>query len=64
MNMEFTGMSNDYIAGRDEIIREIKRAKMNLEGLLLRKDIPDRGKLESAIMCMSMILDYLEPDDE
>lgn len=57
-------MSNDFINGRDEVIKEIKRARMNLEGLLLRQDIPDRGKIESALMCMNVILDYLSPDDE
>ncbi len=57
-------MSNDYQAGKEEVMREISRARMNLSGLLQRTDIPDREKLKSALMCMEVILDYLETDSD
>lgn len=57
-------MTTDYDDGKKEVLRDIARAKANLESLLLRAVVPDRERLAWGVVLLGTTLSYLESDDE
>lgn len=57
-------MTTDHTDGKAEVIRDVIRAKANLESLFLRDNIKDKERLAWSITLLGTIIDYLEGDDE
>lgn len=53
-------MTTDHTDGKHEALRDIKRAKSNIESLLLRRNLPDKEKLSWAVTLLGTVLDYLQ----
>lgn len=56
---------SDVQAGRDEILRDLQRAAINLEGLLIKgEELPDLANLEFALIALGCVIDYVKDKDE
>ncbi len=53
-------MTTDHEDGKDEVMRDILRAKSNLESLLLRDNVEDRERLTWGVVLLNTTLSYLE----
>lgn len=57
-------MTTDHTDGKAEVVRDIIRAKANLESLFLRDNIADKERLAWSITLLGTVINYLEMDDE
>lgn len=54
---------SDLTVATDEITRDLKRAKINLEGMRLKKDLPFPDRIRWVVILLDVCLNYLESED-